>query len=77
MDGEETLVDVARLGMIAMYYRTPEGTYGQAIPDGDSWSWSPVTGSEDAMQVADLFDALSQGIRVGAFTLPNPLAGAR
>lgn len=77
LSGEETLVDVARVGMIAMYYRTPEGTYGQAVPDGDGWTWAPLTHTEDAAQAADLFDALSQGIRVGEFTLPNPLAGAR
>lgn len=77
LGGEDTLVDTARVGMIAMYYRTPEGTYGQAVPSGDGWSWQAITGTVEAEQVATLFDALSQGVRVGTFTLPNLLAGAR
>jgi hypothetical protein len=77
LGGEEMLVDVARVGMIAMYYRRPDGGYGQAVPGDDGWRWAELTASADIAEVTALFDALSQGIRVGTFTLPQPLIGAR
>jgi len=77
LGGEELLVDTARLGMVALYYRTPEGAFGQAVPVGDGWTWQPLTGAAEAEQVSALFDALAKGVRVGFFTLPTPLAGAR
>ncbi|MEL6345332.1 MAG: DUF3450 family protein [Myxococcota bacterium] len=79
LNGEDILVDVARLGMIAMYFKTPDETYGMALPssDGNGWTWTMLTNSGDSAQAEALFDALERGIRVGWFTLPQPLSGAR
>lgn len=77
LNGEDVLVDVARLGMIAMYFKTPDGEFGMATPNNGSWSWTILTNAEDIAQTEALFDALGRGIRIGWFTLPQPLIGAR
>lgn len=73
IDGEETLVDVARLGMIAMYWRSPDGRIGQVRRTGDAWEWSVLRDPGDRRQVDSLFAALERGIRTGWFPLPDPL----
>lgn len=74
IDGSEVLVDVARLGMVAMYYRTPDGRLGQVVRHGDGWMWTDLADEADRTQVSALFDALGKGIRTGWFELPSPLA---
>jgi propanediol dehydratase small subunit len=76
LEDGEVLVDVARLGMVAMYYRTPTGEYGQAVRQGDTWTWQRIQDADDVEQLSELFDALSRGIHVGWFTLPHLLNGA-
>ena len=77
LDEGEVLVDVARLGMIAMYYRTPEGAYGQAVREGSGWGWSALEDPAEVEQLAALYDALTRGIHVGWFSLPSPLQGVQ
>jgi len=72
--GGEVLVDVARLGMVAMYFRTPDGQVGQVARDGNGWAWTVLTSESEVVQVNGLFDALEKGIRTGWFELPRPLA---
>ena len=74
LEGEEVLVDVARVGMVALYFHTPSGAYGQARREGDGWRWVLLTSEADAAQAEALFDALARGIRVGWFSLPQPLS---
>jgi len=71
--GEETFVDVARVGMVALYFRTHDGRYGQAIPAADGWTYQLATADQHASLEA-FFDALERQIRVGWFTLPTPTA---
>ncbi len=73
IDGEEALVDVARLGMVAMYWRSPDGRVGQVVRTGGDWAWRPLADPAAQVQVAALFDALERGIRTGWFPLPAPL----
>ncbi|MCB9765529.1 MAG: DUF3450 family protein [Alphaproteobacteria bacterium] len=71
LDGEETLVDVARLGMVALYFRADDGRVGRAVPQGEGrWAWQAYTSEDDQRRLADLFDALAKQIRVGWFELP-------
>ncbi len=74
VDGNEVLVDVARIGMVAMYFRTPDGQVGQVLREGSGWSWTVLQDASAVAQVHTLFDALEKGIRTGWFTLPAPLS---
>lgn len=65
----QVLVDVARLGMISLFYRTEAGAYGMAVRQGDGWAFEPL-GEEHAVRLDELFDALEKQIRVGYFELP-------
>ncbi len=73
IDGGEVLVDVARVGMVAMYFRTPDGQVGQVERAADDWAWVVRTDESRALQIRQLFDALEKGIRTGWFELPQPL----
>ena len=87
IDGEEVLVDVARLGMVAMYFRAPDGRVGQVrvgqvrvgqvTGSAAGWSWILSANETDSTQVHALFDALEKGIRTGWFELPAPLASVQ
>lgn len=73
LDGEEVLVDVARLGMVAMYYKTEAGQVGWAVREGDAWIWQRTDDTAEQQQILELFDALEKQIRVGFFELPGAL----
>ena len=75
IDGQEQLVDVARLGMVALYYRTQTGAVGLAERVQEGWSYPLITEPEGREQVTVLFDALNKQIRTGWFTLPIALLG--
>lgn len=76
LDGADVLADVARLGMVALYFKTDGGVVGVAVPSGGGWSWRAVTSRDDQKAVLTLFEKLQHGVRSGAFPLPNPSAGA-
>lgn len=69
LDEEEVLVETARLGMIALYWRAPDGRVGRAR-SGDPWTFE-VLPEADKPAVQDLFDAMSKQVRVGWFELPG------
>ncbi|MEL6180022.1 MAG: DUF3450 family protein [Myxococcota bacterium] len=71
VDGKEVLADVARLGMVAMYFKTPNERYGRMVRSGNGWTAKPYASKENIEQVALLFDAFQKNIRVGFFTIPN------
>lgn len=72
VDGGEVLVDVARVGMVMMYFRTSDGRFGVVGGKPGAWSTEVRTGA-DAGQIGALFDALEKQVRVGYFDLPNVL----
>lgn len=73
-DGE-MLVDVIRMGMVGMYYRTGDGRVGVIGRTGDTWQTRPVTDEAGVRQLTELFDAFKKQIRVGHFDLPTMLLG--
>jgi hypothetical protein len=73
VDGEELLVDVARLGLVALFYRTSSGDVGWAERTADGWTWRPAPDRDARGLVLQLFDDLEKQIRVGVFTLPDVL----
>lgn len=72
-DGE-VLAEVARLGMVALYFRADGGQTGAAVRDGEGWRWVVFTSRDEAKAVETLMDKLRHGVRSGGFSLPNPAA---
>lgn len=73
VEGREVLADVARIGMVMMFFRTDEGQFGRAVKNGSHWSFE--TYGEDAQKerLKALFEAMEKQIRVGFFEIPNAL----
>lgn len=67
LDGSERLVEVARLGMLALYFRAEDGTVGWWA-DG---AWTVATDRSERAHVDELFTALDRRIRTGWFDLPG------
>ncbi len=72
LNGEIILADVAKLGMVMLYFRTPDQRHGMARKQGDGWHFQLVEEKQQP-QVADLFDALDKQVRTGLFELPNAI----
>lgn len=72
----DVLADVARLGMVALYFRTDGGVVGMAARDGDRWIFRELASRDDEVAVEGLFTKLQHGVRTGTFTLPNPGGGS-
>jgi hypothetical protein len=72
--GEERLVDVARVGMMLLYFRGENGNYGLAEPAAGEWRFRHVDDRDSRAQIDALFDSLRKQIRTGYFRLPNPYA---
>lgn len=75
LDGGEVLAEVARLGMVAMYWRAPDGRVGTVVRTAQGWSFTPITDRSGIVAVETLFDSLRKGIRTGWFELPWALGG--
>ena len=74
LNGENVLVDVAKLGTVMMYFKTRDNLYGQAKRQGQSWAFHVYEDAKEAEAVAVLFDSLKKQIRQGLFTLPVDLS---
>lgn len=73
LNGENVLVDVAKLGNTMMYFRTRDQAYGRAVPTASGWQFELLASADDQKQVAALFDSLRKQIRQGYFELPGSL----
>lgn len=73
LEGTEVLADVARVGMMMLYFKTPDNRYGYTYRDKDLWKYRLLPDAEQP-QAKALFDALEQRVRVGFFELPNALS---
>lgn len=73
LNGEPVLVDIAKLGTIAMYFRTRDDRYGFARPQNGQWQWQLIDDAVQRDQIAQLFDSLRKQIRQGYFEIPGAL----
>lgn len=73
IDGEETLAEVVRLGMVMMFYKTDEGSVGRAVFKDGKWGYESIDDPKQQRAVLDLFTSFKKQIRVGYFELPNAL----
>jgi outer membrane murein-binding lipoprotein Lpp len=76
LQGENVLVDVAKLGNAMMYFRTRDLQYGRAVETAQGWRFEVLDSAADQELVARLFDSLRKQIRQGYFQLPNALPRA-
>ena len=77
IEGEAVLVDIARLGMLTLYYRTPDGSFGRLSPNSGGWNWLPVADEASITQISALFEDLQKGVRTGSFELPLELRASQ
>lgn len=68
--GERLLAEVVKVGSMALYFRTPDGRFGQAVRGGDGWQFALADQPDAQRQIAELFDAQRKQIKQGLFTLP-------
>ena len=73
INGENMLVDVAKLGSVMMFFRTRDMSYGRVVPGDSGWRFEMLNTSAEQEQVALLFDSLRKQIRQGFFELPLAL----
>lgn len=70
---EDILADVAKVGMMLLYFKLDDERYGVMRESGEGWRATVVDGDPAKRQIAQLFDAFRKQIRTGQFTLPNAL----
>jgi len=74
LDGQDRLAEVARLGSVMMYFKTPDDRVGYVAKDKNGWYYKETVDKEGKDQIMVLFDAMHKQIRSGYFTLPNAIA---
>ena len=72
LDGQLQLAEVARLGMVFLYFKTLSDKYGFVVHSPDGWRYTRSRSREEDRQIAFLFDSLRKNLREGFFTIPNP-----
>jgi len=73
LNGQDRLAEVARVGTMMMFFKTPNDEMGYVLKDGEAWEYKQVLDKDEKAQIAMLFDAFKKQIRTGYFTLPNAL----
>ncbi len=73
VDGAPRLAEVARLGMVMMFYRTDDDRVGHAVHENGDWSYEEILDDKQKRAVLDLFTTFKKQVRVGYFELPNAL----
>ncbi len=77
LDGKDKLAEVARLGMVMLYFKTPDDHVGYAIEHQDNWGYKEVRDKEKRKLILNLFDSMHKQIRTGFFTLPDAIAKSK
>ena len=72
LDGEPQLVDVVRLGMALLYFRTRDGGYGWARPTADGWTFERLDDAELVEALRLRFEAHERADALGRADLVLP-----
>jgi len=73
LNSQERLVEVARIGTMMMFFKTPNNTVGYVTKNEKEYYYKEELNTESKKQILALFDAFKKQIRSGYFTLPNAL----
>lgn len=72
LDGNEELVTVAKLGMVALFYQTRDDRFGFVQKSDEGvFNYVPIRDSKQKALTKNLFEGLKKQIRTGAYVLPN------
>ncbi len=71
VDGKNKLADVARVGMMNLYFRTEDDQVGYWVPEQKDDGFRYVDGASRAA-ILELMSSLRKNVRVGYFALPTP-----
>ena len=74
VEGQELLAEVARFGMMLMYFKTEDGRYGKVVQADEGYRYVLATAPAETDLLETLFTAMKRGIQVGPFSLPNTLS---
>jgi CII-binding regulator of phage lambda lysogenization HflD len=70
----EQLADVVRIGMVMLFFRTGDDSFGYAVRTANGWSYRTEQDPENRKRILALFQDFQKQINVGFFELPNALA---
>lgn len=73
IDGKDILAEVAKIGSVLLYFKTPNKKVGYINKDASTYTAEVVSDKDEIKNINNLFDALTKQIRTGFFTLPNAL----
>jgi Protein of unknown function (DUF3450) len=73
VDGREHLADVVRIGTVALFFKTNDGTVGHATYVDGRYQYQVVGDADAQKQILSLFENFRKQIRAGYFELPNGL----
>ncbi len=74
LEGSQLLAEVARVGMVMMYFRTSDGRIGKVSKSREGkWRYTTLTDKSHTRQIEELMDAFRKQVRSGYFELPNAL----
>ena len=65
LKGKTQLVDVIRIGMALLYFRTAKGEFGWAHQKGETWSFEAFTGPEEIETTRLLFSSFESNRLLG------------
>lgn len=72
---ERVLADVAKIGTMALFFRTQDGRVGRAAVSEGRWAFQPEQDESARLLIVALFESLDKQIRQGYFELPMAIAG--
>ena len=67
---QKQLVEVARLGMMNLYFQTANNKVGMLTGTPNNWQFEEVNSPVEVKQITYLFESLQKQIRTGLFSLP-------
>ncbi|MDY0247291.1 MAG: DUF3450 family protein [Methanosarcina mazei] len=73
LNGQERLAEIARVGTMMMFFKTPDNNVGYVVQEGEGYAYKEVLSKAEQEQILNLFDAFKKQIRSGYFTLPNAI----
>jgi len=73
LDGENKLAEIARVGTMMMFFKTPNDEVGYVTKENNTWTYKQELNKEKQDEIFNIFDAFKKQIRTGYFTLPNAL----